>query len=129
MADNLLREADGGLVRRADIGRRKRDPPHLRRSGIGQLASSVSDIDVPQTREPVDVFAAIGTAQHGPMPFDDNQRLTVVVGMMQRVNQVAPVGFEQLGDAVHVASSPPVRTRRNALTLFRLTISTVFVAA
>ena len=57
-----------------------------------------------------------------PLPLDNDQRLPVVVGVMQRVNEIAPIGFEQLRGAVHITSYPPSarpvplpRPRRNAL--------------
>jgi hypothetical protein len=31
----------------------------------------------------------------------------VVIGMVQRVNEIAPVAFEQLRGAVHIPSYPP----------------------
>ena len=104
MPDDLLGETDRGLVGRADIGRGEGDPPHLRARRIGQLAPAMADIDVPQPGEAVDIFAALGVAQHRPAPLDDDQRLAVVIGMVQRVNEIAPVRFEQLGGAVHVRS-------------------------
>ena len=102
MPDDLLGEANGRLVGRADIGRGKSEPPHLGARRIGQLGPAMADIDIPQTRQPVDVFAAIGVAQYRALPLDDDQRLAVIVGMMQRVNEIAPVRFEQLGGAVHL---------------------------
>ena len=36
-----------------------------------------------------------------PSPLVDEQRRLVVLGMVQRVNQKAPVAFEQLRGAVH----------------------------
>ena len=41
-----------------------------------------------------------------PLPLDDDQRLPVIIGVVQRVNEITPVGLEQLGGAVHVRSYP-----------------------
>ena len=95
--DDLLGEPDRRLVGGADIGRGKGDPPHLRARRVGQLGPAVADIDVPQPRQPVDIFVAVGVAQHRALALDDDQRLTVVIGMVQRVDKVAPIGFEQTG--------------------------------
>ncbi len=69
----------------------------------------MTDIDVPQSGQPVDVFAPFGIAQYRALPLDDDQRLPVVIGMVQRVNEIAPVAFEQLRRAVHSPSYPPDR--------------------
>ena len=42
----------------------------------------MADIDIPQTREAVDVFAAIGVPQHRPAALDHDQRLVVVIGVV-----------------------------------------------
>src|SRR5277367_2587145 len=81
---------------------------HLRRGGVGQFAPPMTDIDVPQSREAVDVFPAVRIAKHGALALDDDQRPPVIVGMVQRVNQIAPIGFDQLGSAVHVVLLKPV---------------------
>src|SRR5271170_5957656 len=81
---------------------------HLRGGGVGQFAPPVTDIDVPQSRQAVDVFAAVRIAKRGALALDNDQRLPVVVGMVQRVNQIAPVGFDQLGGAVHLVLLKPV---------------------
>ena len=67
----------------------------------------MTDIDVPQPGQPVDVFAALGIAQYRALPLDNDQRLPVVIGMVQRMNEKAPVAFEQLRGAVHIPSYPP----------------------
>src|SRR5882724_1849214 len=77
--------------------------------------STVADIDVPQTRKPVDVFAAVGIAQHRALPLDDNQRLAMVIRVVQRVHQKPPVAFEKLRGVVHrvlLFSSHPTSLRR-----------------
>ena len=102
MAHDLFAQPHRRLVGLADIGRGEGDAAHLRRGGVGQLAPSVTDIDVPQSRQAVDVFAAVRIAKHRALALDNDQRLPVIVGMVQRVNQIAPVGFDQLGGAVHV---------------------------
>ena len=38
--------------------------------------------------------------------LDDNQRLAVIVGIVQRVDEIAPVGFEKLAGVVHRRSYP-----------------------
>ena len=38
-----------------------------------------------------------------PSVFDDNQRLAMIIGMVQRVDEVAPVGFEKLAGVVHAS--------------------------
>ena len=106
MSDDRLGEMDRRLVGGADIGRGEGDPPHLRARRIGQLGPPVPDIDVPQTRQPIYVFAAVGVAQHGATALDDNQRLAVIVGIVQRVDEIAPVGFEKLAGVVHRRSYP-----------------------
>ena len=110
MADDLLGEPDGRLVRRTDIGRGKGDPPHLSACCLGQLGAAVADIDVPQPRKPVDVFAALGVVQHRATPLGDDQRLFVIIGIMQRVDEVTPIRFEKLADVVHwslLTAKPP----------------------
>src|SRR5438046_451718 len=62
----------------------------------------MADIDIPQTRETIDILAPLGVAQHRALAVDDDQRLPVIVRVMQRVQQKPPVGFEQLGGAVHL---------------------------
>ena len=104
MSDDRLGETNGRLIGGADIGRGEGDPAHLRARRVGQFGAAVADIDVPQTREPVDVFAAVGVAQHRTTPLDDDQRLPVIIGMVQRVDEVAPVGFEKLIGVVHFRS-------------------------
>ena len=101
MADDLFGEPHRRLVGGPDIGRGEGDAAHLRRRGIGELTASVPDIDVPQPRKAVDIAAALGIVQHRPLAFDHDQRLAMVVGVVQRVNQIAPVALDQLGGAVH----------------------------
>ena len=102
VAHDLFAEPHRRLVGLADIGRGKGDAAHLRGGGVGQFAPAMTDIDVPQPRQAVDVFAAVGIVQHRTSALGDDQRLPVIVGMMQRVNQIAPIGFDQLGGAVHL---------------------------
>src|SRR6516165_5109719 len=94
----------------------------------------MTDIDVPQTREPVDIFAAIGIMQHGPTPFDDDHRLPVVIRVMQRVDEIAPVGFDKLAGVVHGRSyvrafssiaypRPPPRNNADASQSARLPVA------
>ncbi len=104
MSNDLLGEPDRGLVGGADIGRGKGDPPHLRAGRISQLASAMANIDVPQPREPVDIFSAVRSAQHRAFPLNDNQRPPVIIGMVQRVDEIAPIGFQKLAGVVHVRS-------------------------
>src|SRR6202035_3069698 len=89
---------------------------------IGKFAAPMTDIDVPQARKTVDIFAALGIAQNRALPLDNDERLPVVIGVVQRMNEIAPVAFEQLRGAVHIPSYPPSarpiplpRSRRNAL--------------
>ncbi len=99
--DDLLAEADRRLVGGADIGRGKGDLAHLRGGGIGQFAAAVPDIDIPQPREAIDHLAPIGEMEHRPLALGDEERRLVLVGMVQRVNQIAPVDVEQFRGAVH----------------------------
>ena len=108
MADDLFGEPDRGLVGLADIGRGKGDLAHLRRRGVGELCPAMPDIDVPQTRKPVDQFAPVGEVQYRALALDDDQWLAVVVRMVQRVKQKTPIRLDQLGRSVHVALLCPV---------------------
>ena len=97
MADDLFGEPHRRLVGGADIGRGKGDAAHLRGGDIRQFAAAVTDIDVPQAGEAVDIAASAGVVEHRPLALDDDQRLAVIVGMVQRVNQITPVAVDQLG--------------------------------
>jgi hypothetical protein len=59
----------------------------------------VADIDVPEAREPVDVLLALGVDQEFALGADDDERLLVLLGVVQRVDQVLLVGFDDLAIA------------------------------
>ena len=101
VADDLFGEPHRRRVGRADIGRRIGDLAHLRGGGIGEHAAAVPDIDVPQPRQAVDHLAPVGEVEDRPPALLDNQRRLVVLGVMQRVDQKAPVALEQFRRAVH----------------------------
>ena len=67
--------------------------------------AAVPDIDVPQPGEAVDDLAPVGEVQHRALALVDQQRRLVLLGMVQRMDQIAPVAFEQLRGAVHGISS------------------------
>src|SRR6202008_3891837 len=103
MLDDLFGEADRRLVGRADIGRGESNASHLRACCVGPLSAPVPDIDIPQPRQPVDVFTALGVTQYRALPFGDEKRLPVVIGMVQGMHQIAPFGLEkQLGGSIRI---------------------------
>ena len=91
----LLGQPDRRLVGEAGIGRGVGQLLHLRRGGVGEFLAAVADIDVPQRGQGVDVFAAVGGAQHGALPRDVDLRGGVILGEVQRVDQVALIGRHQ----------------------------------
>ena len=101
MADDLFGEPHRRLVRLADIGRGERHPAHLRGRGIGKLAAAMADIHIPQSGQPVDIAAAVRGIEHRSLALDDDQRLPVVVGMVQGMHQKPPIGRDQFAGAVH----------------------------
>jgi hypothetical protein len=54
----------------------------------------MADVDIPQAREAVDIFVSLRVAQHRSAPLDDDQRLPVIIRMVQRVHEIAPVSLE-----------------------------------
>ena len=115
VSDDFLGEADRRLVGGADISRGESDPPHLHAGRVGQLAAAVPGIDIPQTREPDDIFATIGVVQRGSATLDDDKRLAMVVRMVQWMDEETPIGFEQLGGALHLFP-PSARSLAGTLT-------------
>jgi len=84
------------------------------------------DIDVPQRRQTIDVLAAVRGAQHRAVPLDEDARLRMLLRVMQRMDQMPPVGIEQYVTGcrmvVHVAclSRLSCRTGRLPLALAEL---------
>jgi hypothetical protein len=62
------------------------------------------DIDVPEAGQPVDDLAPVGESQHCALALGDEQRRLVLLRMVQRMDQIAPVDVEQLSGAVHGTS-------------------------
>ncbi len=61
----------------------------------------MANIDVPQPAEPIDHTAPGDIVEHRALAVVDEQRRLVIIRVMQRMNQVLAVGFEQLRRAVH----------------------------
>ena len=112
--DDTLGEADCRLVREPGIGRRVGQLFHLRRRSIGQFLAAMPDIDVPQARQTVDIFFAVVGPQHRALATDEDFRRRMVLGMMQRVDQMPLVRFEQRTDVVHGVLRLGFRGRRVA---------------
>ena len=51
---------------------------------------------------------APGIVKHRPMPVGDDQRLAVIIWVMQGVNEKTPVGLDEFSGAVHVGSFSPI---------------------
>jgi hypothetical protein len=45
----------------------------------------VSNVDIPETSQPIDILAAISVSQHYPMAFNPYMRLGMVLWVMERV--------------------------------------------
>ena len=56
---------------------------------------------VPQTRQPVDVFASLNVLEDGAPALDHHQRVLVVLGMVQRVNEMLLVLSDKHIDPFH----------------------------
>ena len=100
-AHDAFGQADGGLVGEPGIGGRIRQFFHLAGGGVGQFLAPVADIDVPQARQPVDVFAPVVGGQHRTLAADKDFGGGVVFRVVQRMDEMALIRFEQRGDVVH----------------------------
>jgi hypothetical protein len=57
----------------------------------------VAGVDVPQARQAVEVFAPLGVGEHRPLPLDPDVGRRVVVGVVQRVEQMGAVVGNEVG--------------------------------
>ena len=99
--DQLFRQADRGNVGGPGIGRGEGELCHLRGGRLGQFLAAVPGIDVPQARETVDVLLALGIDQHLAASLDKHDRLFVILGMMQGVDQMALIQFDECACCFH----------------------------
>ena len=83
-------------VRRADEAGEVGELSHLRRSRLCQLGAAVSHVHVPEAREPVDVLVPVDVLDRDAAPPDVDDRVRVVDRMVQRVNQILPIGPDEL---------------------------------
>ena len=83
-------------VRRADVGREVREVLHLGGRRVGELRTPVTDVDVPEPGEPVDVLVASDLLDHRAAAADVDHRLGVVDGMVKRMDQVILIGLDEL---------------------------------
>src|SRR5207237_600673 len=107
------------------------DLTHLAGGGIGQFAAAMPDIDVPQPSQAIDDLAPVAEVQDRPPALLDQEWRLVLLGVVQRVNQKAPVALEQFGRAVHrvllrpassptlIGSAPLKQRRRSAIDIAR----------
>ena len=95
--DQLGGQRDGRDAGGADVAREVGELLHLGRRGVGQLGAAVTDVDVPQAREPVDHLVAADVLDHRAAAADVDDRLGVVDRMVERMDQVILVGLDQLG--------------------------------
>src|SRR5438128_195173 len=63
----------------------------------GTLRAPMPHIDVPEPREPVDVLVAADVPDRRAAPADIDDRLRVLGGMVERMDQVLLVGLHELG--------------------------------
>jgi pantothenate kinase-related protein Tda10 len=56
----------------------------------------VANVDVPQSGQGIQIALAVGIDNLGAFAADDNERLRVVGGVIQRMDQVITVGMDDL---------------------------------
>jgi hypothetical protein len=82
-----LGELDRAQVRASDVSRRVPQRLELVARGFRQLAAAVTERHVPQPREAVDVFLAIGVDQHGAVTADPDVSGAMGFRVVKRMNQ------------------------------------------
>ena len=93
--DQLFGQTDRGNVGGAGIGRGEGELGHLVARRIGQFLAAMAGIDVPQARQPVDVFLAVGIDQHLALALDQHHGRLMVLGEMQGMDQEAMIGLDE----------------------------------
>ena len=91
-----LGQRDRRDVGRADVAGEVGELLHLSRGGVRQLGATVTHVHVPEAREAVDVFVPADVLHGYAMPADADEGVDVVDGMVQRVDQVLPIGLDEL---------------------------------
>ena len=66
-----------------------------------QLGAAVTDVHVPESREPVDILAAVDVLHGRAAPADADETLGVVDGMVQGMDQVLLIRRDQLAGGRH----------------------------
>jgi hypothetical protein len=87
-------QGDRLFVGAARIGRMERERGHLPAGGLTELSASVADVDVPQTREAVEIFAAGVVLDQCAFTRHPDARRRVRGRVMQRVHQVRAIGVD-----------------------------------
>ena len=106
-ADQTLRQADRRHVRRAGEAGAVGQRGHLRRRRVGELGAAVAGVDVPQAGQPVDVGAAVHVFDRRALAAHPDHRPPAVDGMVQRMDQMLPVGGDEIVRRPRHASARP----------------------
>ena len=89
--DHLLREANRRLVGVALVGVGESELGHLLLGRFAEFLTTVSDGDVPERRQAVDVALTVGSVDVDALSALEHDRLLVEVGMEERVHPVVEV--------------------------------------
>src|SRR2546429_9087343 len=81
---------------------------------VGAFRAAVVVVGVPEPRQPVDVLVATDVPDRRTAPADVDDRLRIVHGMVERVNQVLLVGLHELGGSQGHRVLPKVTGGRRA---------------
>src|SRR6185436_12260810 len=106
--DELVGELDGGDVRRACIAGVVGQLAHLVGGRLPQLLASMTDIDVPESRETVDIVTPLDVGEHGAPPAHVDHRLEMLARVVQRVDEVILVVLDALRGLERHRLSPRV---------------------
>ena len=68
---------------------------HLLPRGVGELLPSVTDVDVPQPRQPVDVLAPGRVGDERALPRHPDPRPGIGGRVMERMHQVGAIDVER----------------------------------
>ena len=91
-----LGELDGGNVRRSDESGAVRQLAHLRGGRVDELRASVTDGHIPQSRQRVQIPASVDVFDDGALAARVDDRVLMIGGVVERMNQVAAIGLDEI---------------------------------
>ena len=92
-----LGQLDRARVRAAGVARRVGQRLELLARGLGQLAAPVTEDDVPQSGEPVDVFLPVSIHEHRPVAAHPHVARPMSLRIVEGMNERGEVAFQEIG--------------------------------